>query len=964
MTTHSPFSLQSILELSNLYTTVQLYQHPTGALHIHFANDDEHRGFCVGFRTSPEDSTGLPHILEHTALCGSAKYPVRDPFFMMLRRSLQTFMNAMTYPDRTCYPFATQNLQDFNNLLSIYLDASFAPQLDAMDFAQEGWRLAPNDDGSWAIKGVVYNEMKGAMGDSDSQVWDAMGRALLPDTCYRHNSGGSPAAIPSLRHEDLVAFHQRTYCAANACFTTWGDLDCAHLHEQFDQYCQRFPGQAVALPELQSPLDAAQQLDIPVPLTKGQDPRDATLTGITWVLGDTANLDNVLIGELADQLLVGHAAAPLRLTLEQSQLGRSASGSGYHAYLRNGMFGAELQGMDVEKQDQLDELVTTCLEQLTHTGFSQEDIDSALHQLELRRRHIGGDGMPFGLMQCLRATGVWCSGGDILAALDQDAALSRLREVAGKADFWPSFIRSQLLENTHRLHYRSTPNVDWAEEEQAAEQTMIAEKLALLDDADKAALAALDKDLDRRQQEGNDPGCLPQIDMADIPQERRFIDGDWVLPGIRQFKTATNGLLSCYAAIPLGDISEADIEVIQTAVGVVGRLGFGDNDYQETARLLDSCCGGVSARVEFSTDTHDTNMVRGYLFASIVGLDSRADEWLPFLPTMLLQQRFDETTRLKELLLASFSQMNDSLLSAGNRIAAGAAQRSFPGNAGLQFRLNGLGRREQLKNLLEACEVNEQALAAYAQRAEALLRKILKKPAVLALVSDRDDVSAWGNLLQQHWPVLGDKPSELEQLARFIPQAVVDERTNIAFTTATPVSFNALALQTVGTSHPDSAALSVACRLLSHEQLHRQIREQGGAYGSGASWGPSGSVVLSSYRDPRLLDTFTDLEAGLSWLQQAELTERAIHEAKLALIAGSDSPLSPSGEARRRFMNDLQDNSPESLNKFRKRLLQVTAADIRNVAQKYFSPDALVRATLTSTDALADGAVDWPKVTL
>ena len=399
---------------------------------------------------------------------------------MMLRRSLQTFMNAMTYPDRTCYPFATQNLQDFNNLLSIYLDASFAPNLDAMDFAQEGWRLAPNEDGSWAIKGVVYNEMKGAMGDSDSQVWDAMGRALLPDTCYRHNSGGSPAAIPNLKHEDLVAFHQRTYCAANACFSTWGDLDLSDLHQQFDSYCQRFPGQAVALPELQAPLSEPQQLSIPVPLTKGQDPRDTTLTGITWVLGDSADLDNVLIGELADQLLVGHAAAPLRLALEQSQLGRSAASSGYHAYLRNGIFGAELQGMAVEQQDKLESLVMDCLEQIASNGFSPEEIDSALHQLELRRRHIGGDGMPFGLMQCLRATGVWCSGGDILSALDQDSALKRLREVAGQPAFWPEFIRRQLLENPHRLHYTTSPNIDWAEEEQRAEQALIAEKLAPL----------------------------------------------------------------------------------------------------------------------------------------------------------------------------------------------------------------------------------------------------------------------------------------------------------------------------------------------------------------------------------------------------------------------------------------------------------------------------------------------------
>ena len=210
-------------------------------------------------------------------------------------------------------------------------------------------------------------------------------------------------------------------------------------------------------------------------------------------------------------------------------------------------------------------------------------------------------------------------------------------------------------------------------------------------------------------------------------------------------------------------------------------------------------------------------------------------------------------------------------------------------------------------NLLEACEINEQALTAYAKRAQALLNKLLQQPAALAIVSDREDVSAWSALLQQHWPALSDQPEQLSDMARYIPQVVADERSNMAFTTATPVSFNALALSTVGMNHPDSAALSVACRLLSHEQLHRKIREQGGAYGSGASWGSSGSVVLSSYRDPRLLDTYKDLEDGLRWLQSCEISERALHEAKLSLIAGNDNPLSPTGEASRHFMNDLQE---------------------------------------------------------
>ena len=245
-----------------------------------------------------------------------------------------------------------------------------------------------------------------------------------------------------------------------------------------------------------------------------------------------------------------------------------------------------------------------------------------------------------------------------------------------------------------------------------------------------------------------------------------------------------------------------------------------------------------------------------------------------------------------------------------------------------------------------------------------LLAKLVQQPVALSLVSDRDDIAEWIDLLQANWPGLSAEPDQFAELASYTPQVVEDDRRNMAFTTATPVSFNAMALPAVPMNHPDAAALAVACRLLSHEVLHRQIREQGGAYGSSASWSPSGTVVLASYRDPRLVDTFKDLSAGLSWLKDCDISERGLHEAKLSLIADNDTPMSPSGEAKRRFINDLHGTSPEQLNAFRQRLLQVDAAAIHGVAQRYFTEEAVSRATLTSSDVLSAQEVDWPQVAL
>ncbi|TVR13678.1 MAG: hypothetical protein EA401_06150 [Planctomycetota bacterium] len=946
--------------IPNLTTEGQIYRHPSGAVHVHFANHDPHRAFCLGFRTSPEDSSGLPHILEHTALCGSRKYPIRDPFFMMLRRSLQTFMNAMTYPDRTCYPFATQNQQDFFNLLDIYLDAAFDPLLDVYDFAQEGWRLAPEGDG-WAIKGVVYNEMKGAMADSDSMVSDALAAALLPDTCYRHNSGGDPRHIPDLQHEDLVAFHRRTYCAANACFTTWGDLDLERVQSHMAAYCQRFPGTAVAIPALQQPLRQRQDLRISVPLAQDQDPRDVTMAGIAWIGDDSAQLDAVLQGELCESLLLGHAAAPLRLALEQSLLGRSIDGSGYMAYMRNGSFHVEMHGVDVNDGPIIHKLIDDTLERIANDGFSGEEIASALHQLELRRRSIGGDGAPLGLQQGLRAIGTWCCNGDIAAALDQEQALQRLRHTASDPDFWPQYLRRWFINNPHCATYNAIPDTQMSARTAEAEAALVAKKLEVCDNAQRQQLRTMAETLQQRQEQDMDLSILPNLQLEDIPAQRACSDGAWVKPGVRVFQAATGGLLYCTAAFPLGTLNDGDLAVLPMLRGAIGNLGFGSHDYQDTARLLEGCCGGISAQLHLHGDGKDPSQVSGILSCSIYGLADRYQEWLPLLPQVISEQRFDEHNRIKELLAMSLSGLNEQIIGRGHSVAALAAQRSFPGMAGIGHRLSGLGRREILRHLLGP----DGDIPGYAAQAQALLQRICTNPPSLALVSDLADPESALTCLSQSWSNL--PPDTPPAAAWWQPHPIDQNCSASAFTTSTPINFNAMAIPTVPGEHEDAAALAVSCRLLTHEQLHRNIREQGGAYGASASYqAKTASVVLTSYRDPRLQDTFKDLGDGLLWLRDCPATAAQLKEAKLSLIAGIDNPGSPTGEALRRFLGDLSGNTPERINRYRQRIIAVTVEDIHAVAQRYLNPAAVHRATITSNERAEQECADtsWTRAAL
>ena len=358
------------------------FRHPCGAEHWHLAADDDHRAFVVAFRTPPLDSTGLPHILEHTTLCGSKRFPVRDPFFQMLRRSLQTFMNAMTFPDMTAYPFASQVSKDYDNLLDVYLDAVFAPRLDPRDFSQEGHRLEPAASPAtaggpgWQRKGVVYNEMKGAMDSTDAQVEQATATALLTDTCYRHNSGGDPAAIPALKYDDLVAFHARCYRPANAVFVTYGSGDPAAIQRRIGAYLKP-EGTPLPPPTVQISPITPSELDVPVPLAAGQDAVDVTATALTWVWDDSSDLDEALTAELLDRLLTGHAGAPLRLALESSGLGRSTGSTGYGSSYRNGLYTAELEGIAEADYPAFPKLVMDCLAKVAMEGVPAEEIEAA-----------------------------------------------------------------------------------------------------------------------------------------------------------------------------------------------------------------------------------------------------------------------------------------------------------------------------------------------------------------------------------------------------------------------------------------------------------------------------------------------------------------------------------------------------------------------------------------------------------
>lgn len=969
------FSLVSDRPVPVLKLRLQQFRHRSGAEHFHLACDDEHRAFMVSFRTVPEDSTGLPHILEHLVLCGSERFPVRDPFFMMLRRSLNTFMNAMTGGDATYYPFATQVPKDFDNLLSIYLDAVFRPNLNPLDFAQEGFRIepaeapaakgqpapVPADPADWAFKGVVYNEMKGARANTDGQMWQAISATVAPETPYRFDAGGDPAVIPALEHADLVAFHRRHYCAANACITSYGALDIETLHARLAPYLEEPAGALIELPAAQPPLREPRTVEVPVPLESGQDPRDVSLARLVWLWHDRVDLQTMLLGDLMDHLLLGHAGAPLRLALESSGLGRSLSGSGFDTLGRNGMFAVGLKGMDPADYPHLQPLVMRTLDQVIAEGFAAEEVEAALHQLELARRRIGGDRLPFGLDLSLRATEAWMRGLDPLDLLDIEPELERLRERIAAPGFWQRALAERLLDNPHRALLLARPDLDFNARQAREERERLDARMAGLDAPARSALVDQALRLAKRQATPDDPELLPDLALSDVPAEQRWAEGRLRGPGLTVFETGTNGILHQVVALPVGGLGADDLMLLPLLAQTIGELGVGGRDYRAQAGLLNAVCGGISAWLDLRGDRDDARRVWGYLFVEIYGLARASAEFNGLVAETLAAQRFDEQGRLRELLEQSLSGLQQRVQWSGHDLAEVAAARGFGGRAGLGHDLGGLGRLAWLKDRDARVRAGEPVIAELAGRLADLLGRLRRRPVSLALIGDAAGEAEPQAEALRAWEGWSLAEGFLEgQLAVAAPRPAPAAPT--AFTTATQVNYCAAAFPAVPLGHADAPALAVASRYLTFNFLHPRLREQGGAYGGRAGFnGSTGLFAMTSYRDPRLADTLADMKAGALWLREIDEDPRLLREAILGVIGGLDRPGSPAGEGRRRFVSDLVGYGPEVMNDYRRRVLAVTPADIRRVAERWLDPEKAGLAVITSEAELEASGLDWAR---
>ncbi|CZR57935.1 related to metalloprotease 1 [Phialocephala subalpina] len=939
-------------------TALHLQHDKTGADYLHVAREDKNNVFSIGFKTNPPDDTGIPHILEHTTLCGSEKYPIRDPFFKMLPRTLSNFMNAFTASDHTFYPFATTNEQDFKNLMSVYLDATLHPLLKQSDFTQEGWRIGPEnpqavasgsakpEDNKLVFKGVVYNEMKGQMSDAGYLFYIRYQDHIFPAI---NNSGGDPQKMTDLTYEQLKKFHAEHYHPSNAKVFTYGDMPLAdHLREVNAQLSafERIQGDM----EIRRPIDLSdgpKSVTVPGPIDPLVDKDMQYKTSTSWLMGDATNiLETFSIGIMSALLMDGYGS-PLYKNLIEAGLGTDWSpNSGFDGSGRVGVFSIGLTGVKEADVPKVKEAIYKTFEEAHKNGFEKSKVDGYLHQLEISLKHKTAK-FGMGLMQRIKPQ--WFEGVDPFDSLAWNDTVSAFEAEFAKGGYLEGLLEKYLL-NDKTLTFTMVPSATYGEELVSEEAARLASKIAQVIQAVggvSEARSQLEKqELALLEEQGKtmteDLSCLPSVHVKDIPRQKEIVEvreGKIDNVNVQWREAPTNGLTYFRAVNLFKDLPEELRALIPLFTDSIMRLGTKDMTMEQLEDLIKLKTGGVSVSYFGSSSPTDfRSSTEGLSFAGTV-LDRNVPEMYNLIRKLVLETNFDSPdaqSQIRQLLQGSADGAVNNIASSGHSYARSYAHAGLTSYFRAKEQVGGLSQVKLVTSLASRPEA--EGLADVIEKLKTIQKMAFAGSDTFrtAITCGSESVATNEAALQRF---LSSLPSNTTTPLK-MPTPDFSRNTKTFFPLPYQVYYGALALPTVSYVSPDGAPLQILSQLLTHKHLHHEIREKGGAYGGGAyASGLDGVFGFYSYRDPNPQNTMSIMRSTGQWAVEKQWTDRDLEEAKLSVFQGVDAPQAVSAEGMTLFSYGVTEEMQQTR---REQLLDVTKEQVREVAQKYIV-DALAK---------------------
>jgi presequence protease len=941
---------------------VELEHDRTGAHHIHIECSDDNNGFAVFFPTVPKDSTGVAHILEHIVLAGSQRFPVRDPFFSMTRRSLSTFMNASTSADYTMYLFSSRNPKDFMNLLEVYLDATFFPRLSEDSFKQEGVRFefedAADPKSGLRYKGVVFNEMKGMLASPQAAMWKALGRTLFPGLTYAEEAGGDPEHIPDLTWEQLRRFHALHYHPSNAYFYTYGDqplekalaLIEANALSRFEhiQADTRIP----TVKRFTKPANATEYF----PAVAGEDNDHRAQALVAWVTVPSGDPFQVLAMNVLADVLLSNPASPLRKALIDSRLGTAmADGTGFQDNFRESVFGAGLKDIAAGDAPKVERLVLETLEKLADEGLDKAQVDATIHRLEFERRERSNAGFPYALRVLFSCVAPYFYGGDPYSALNFDADLAHLEHARSEGRFFENLIRAELLDNRHRALLTIKPDTELEARQRQKELEKLAAAEARLTEVDKQRIVEDALRLKAEQEAKPDLTSLPTLELSDIPMKFERIGSREVTIGGAQvefFPLPTNGITYLDIRTDFSDLNEESKDLLPLFSRVLTQAGAGGQDYVEIAKRIAAHTGGIGAAAQVQSLAASDDYLQSFVVSGRA-LDRNARPFIELLTDLTARLEI-APSRLKEIIAESATRLESAIANLGFQFALLRAHSKLSSEGAVNDRLQGIGMLHVMRRL---AKLDEAGLGDVINKLDDIRTSLFTQGALRIVVTCEESmIPTLTSLLEGLVNALPDggatghaeKPEPLE---------VVGE----ARTAPLPVAFNVRTYKTVRYTHPDAPILLVLANYIRDTFIHREVREKGGAYGgyAQASTG-GGTFYLGSYRDPNIIRTYDIYDHTAAWVIDGEIDDERLKEAILGACGDVDPLESPDIKGRREAANRATGFTLEERERFKQRLLQVTAADLRRVARTYLAEGKPAQTTVAGPDMIEAARKERP----
>lgn len=919
-------------EVPECKSTARLWQHAaTGAELLSFRNEDENKVFGVSFRTPPADSTGLPHILEHSVLCGSKKYPVKEPFVELLKGSLQTFLNAFTYPDKTCYPVASTNVRDFRNLTDVYLDAVFFPLIPEEVFEQEGWHLEPDGD-SFAFKGVVFNEMKGVFSSPESVLGRFSQQALFPDTVYGLESGGDPEVIPDLTYEDFIRFHKTCYHPSNARFFFWGDDDeeerLAQVGAAIKEFSRQDPAPGIALQQR-----FAKPRSLVVPFAAGEEETKGMVC-CNWLLADTCDVELHLALRMLDHVLLGMPASPLRRALIESGLGEDITGGGLEDELRQSSFSIGLIGVDPHNANKVEALVRTTLEHLASSGIEPMYRDAAVNSVEFALREKNSGRFPVGLAVMLQSLTTWLHGNDPLAPLCYEAPLAAIKaRLAAGERYFETLITRYFLDNPHQATVTLTPDASLAAARAREEEDRVAARLAGLDQTARERLAARAVRLQALQEAPDNPEDLariPRLAVADLPREEKDIPAHSIPDAhpcpIMFHDLATGGISYVKAFFDLSPVPARLFPLLPLMARALTEMGTKKRGFADLGMAIAGKTGGLDAEPVFLTARADRSPLPRLAVAGKVAPDAISDLFA-LTDEIILDAVCDDQERFLRMVLEEKARLEHGLVPAGHTFVSmrlGAAQSATGAMT------EAAGGVSYLLFLRELADKAAHDWPSVRTDIAALHTAIFTAPGLAWSITGekahKNTLIAEAAALSARLPAARPTPQPAMGKAAFPAKEALLLPAQVNYVGAGGNLYDA--------GYTYHGSVHVILKQLRTGWLWEKVRVQGGAYGAFCVFDRmGGSFVLASYRDPNVAGTLDVFSRTPEYLASLTLSQRELDAAIIGAMGEVDAYLLPDAKGMAAFARALTGDTRELRQKMREEILATTQAHFNAFAE-------------------------------